>query len=194
MRSLRLLVAMADQPERERVVKTLSAEGCQVVGRTGDGLSAVRLSNSLRPDVAVVDSDLASRASPPIATALLEPKGPAVVLLSEPDQLGFAREFARRGASNCLIKPVTPDQLSLAVTAAAHTQERMHALLRRAETAERRLAERQVVEQAKALLMEQHQVDEATAYRYLRRLSMQSRRTLGDVAQLLLLNESLRSS
>lgn len=194
MRPVRLVVAVHHPEERTRLSAALTGPDRVVVGTTGNGPAAISLVRQLRPDVALVDCRLEGLDGLAAARQLLLDRCAAVVVMIQLHHLSRAYDLIELGAAGCLIKPCSPEQVGLAVLAAARRREEWLTLARRAETAERRLAERRHVERAKALLMEQENLSEEEAYRRLRQLSMRTRRTMGDVAHTLLLNASLRPS
>lgn len=191
---VRLVVAVQQPEERAYLSSALTGPDMRVLGETGNGQTALLLVSQLKPDVIVLDSDLEGLDGLNAARQLLQDQSVAVVMLVHHHHLAAARSLAETGAACCLIRPCSPQQLDLAVAAAARARAERLALLKRAQTAERRLADRQYVERAKALLMAQERISEEEAYVRLRHMSMKSRRSMGDVAHMLLLNHSLRST
>ncbi len=187
MLPLRLVVAMAGEEERQEISGHLVQFGCLVVGQTGDGVSVLNLNRSLQPDAIILGAHLSGLPAGKVVEQILSEHRTGLVMVVETDQVELARSWVGRGVSGCLLMPVNPGELLLAVEIAARQQAERLALTRRALTAERRLAERQLVERAKALLMEQEGITEHEAYRRLQRLSMESRSQLGSVAHTLLL-------
>lgn len=193
MQSVRVLVALEDQREREQTVAALRAANIPPVADTGDGQVAYELSRHLTPDLLILDAHLRVAKGERVVDKVRSTSDISLVLLSEPKGLSVLCEMARVEASACLLRPVQPEQIVLTALFAARQRAEIQALRKRAETAERRLADRKLVDRAKAALMEELQISEAEAYRHLRRLSMNSRKSLGEVAEMVLLDRSLRS-
>lgn len=193
MESVRVLVAVEDRRERKAIVAALKRANIPPLAETGDGLAAYELTRSLTPEVLILDTHLRRPNGFRVADELLSSPHTSLVLLAEPSGLPVLRTMVMGGAAACLLKPVDPEQLCLTVLAVGRQHRRLDALRKQVSTAQRRLAERQLVERAKASLMEELQISEADAYRHLRRLSMNSRKTLGEVARMVLLDRSLRS-
>lgn len=84
---------------------------------------------------------------------------------------------------HCAAEPVLAGALDVAVRRFSEQRELDRARI----TAEERLRHRQVVERAKGLLMASGSMTEEQAYRFIRRRSMDSGRSLGQVAEAILL-------
>ena len=193
MESVRIIVAVEDRQERRLVVEALERANIPVLAETWNGAAACELARSLTPEVLILDIQLRSPDGFRVADELLSLPHLSLILLAEPTGLPVLRSLALGGAAACLLKPVDPDQLGLTVLAVVCQRRQLNTLRRQADTAQRRLAERRLVERAKASLMEELRISEAEAYQRLRRLSMNSRRTLGEVAEMVLQDRSLRS-
>jgi len=193
MESVRIIVAVEDRQERRLVVEALERANIPVLAETWNGAAACELARSLTPEVLILDIQLRSPDGFRVADVLLSLPHLSLILLAEPTGLPVLRSLALGGAAACLLKPVDPDQLGLTVLAVVCQRRQLNTLRRQADTAQRRLAERRLVERAKASLMEELRISEAEAYQRLRRLSMNSRRTLGEVAEMVLQDRSLRS-
>lgn len=193
MQSVRVLVAVEDRQERDQVIVALKRANIPPLADTDDGTTALNLTRSLTPDMLVLDIQLRGPGGCRVADELLSSAHTSLILLSEPDGLPLLRTMALGGAAACLLKPVDPDQLGLTALAVLRQRKQMAVLQKQVDTAQRRLADRQLVERAKASLMEEYQLSEADAYRHLRRLSMNSRKTLGEVAEMVLMDRSLRA-
>lgn len=192
MERLRLVVACANGRDRTSMSEVLTRYGHIVVGEAGDGTSTLVLTRNVRPDVVLLGLDLPGEGGPAVARELLARNLAALVVLTDKQTLPCARNLVSAGVSGCLLKPVSPEGLAFTIAIAARKRNELTQLTQRAHIAERRLANRQLVEKAKGVLMQREGVCEDEAYGQLRRLSMQTRRDLGTVAQAVLMNESLR--
>lgn len=192
MNTVRLLVALEDRSERQRIVAALRAVNLRPVADTGDGQAAYELSRCLTPDLMILDAHLRVPRGGRMAETVLSSTDISLILLSDPEGLSLLHRLAQGGAAACLLRPVCPEQVALAALVAARHRREVQALRKRMETAERRLTDRRLVDRAKAVLMEELRINEAEAYHRLRRLSMNSRLPLGQVAEMVLMGRVLR--
>jgi len=86
-----------------------------VVGDGGDGLEAIALAGSLRPDVMLLDIRMPEMDGLGAARRILADDGPRVLMLSTFDTDDYVYEALRIGASGFLLKDAPADQLITAV-------------------------------------------------------------------------------
>jgi len=97
-----------------------SAPDLEVVGEAGDGLEAIELARSQRPDVVLMDIRM------PVLDGLAatrelagDPEGPRIIILTTFDIDEYVFEALRAGASGFLLKDTEPDELLQAVRVVA---------------------------------------------------------------------------
>jgi two-component system response regulator DegU len=118
--AIRLMLADDHRMLREGLRRSLSDEGFDVVGEASDGDEAVRLADSVRPDVILMDVTM-----PDVdgveATRRIHQQHPEiriVMLTMHADQSVIA-EALRAGASGYLVKDCSTDEIADAVRLAA---------------------------------------------------------------------------
>ena len=177
---------MVDDHVRSRLglAAAVAQAGGAVVGECGSAEAAPGLIATMRPDVAIFavglgDGDGISAAR----TAMATTPCPIVLFSSHRDDR-FVRRAVEAGVMGFLLKPLRAEEVSpvldLAVARFTDIQE-----LRRT------LASRKLIEKAKGLLMQRRGLTEDEAFRLLRTTAMNQRRPMGEVAQAVLLAESL---
>ncbi len=107
---------------------------------------------------------------------------------TDPDVAGRAVEA---GVLGFLAKPLRHEELGPALDLAVSRFRELEAVRRENEQLKKKLESRKLVDRAKALLIQRGGLSEAEAYRRLQKTAMDPRRTMGDVAQALLLTEEL---
>jgi two-component system, response regulator PdtaR len=187
----RILIADDEPLIRMNLRETLQEQGYLVVGEVGDGQSAVNLTRQLRPDLALLDIKMPNLDGIAAARIIVEEALAPVLLVtaySSRELVGQAREA---GVLGYLIKPVREAELMplIEVTLArwgeqASRRKELIQLKDRIET-------RKLVERAKGALMDQQGLSEADAFRKIQQLAMNSRKTMREVAQAILLTQQL---
>ncbi len=164
----------------------LEEEGFEVVAEAGDGETAVALVETHRPDLVVMDVKMPRldgiSAAERIAAARLAP----VVMLTAFSQRELVERARQAGAMAYLVKPFGKADLMPAVELALSRYDELMTLEREVLDLRERLATRTLVERAKGVLQTRHGLDEAAAYRWVQRTSMDRRMSMREVAELVL--------
>src|SRR5437016_1409290 len=124
-RKLRVLVAEDSPVARQLIVYILNGDPeLQVVGEARDGIEAVELTPSLRPDVIVMDIMMPGLNGLEAARTIMAEMPTPIVLVSaayEPDDVKLSFEALEAGALTVLAKPPGPGAPSFAENAATLT-------------------------------------------------------------------------
>ena len=164
----------------------LEEEGFEVVAEAGDGETAVALVETHRPDLVVMDVKMPRldgiSAAERSAAARLAP----VVMLTAFSQRELVERARQAGAMAYLVKPFGKADLMPAVELALSRYDELVTLEREVLDLRERLATRTLVERAKGVLQARHGLDEAAAYRWVQRTSMDRRMSMREVAELVL--------
>jgi response regulator NasT len=164
----------------------LEEEGYIVVGEAADGETAVSLTESLRPDLVILDVKMpvldGITAAERIAAEHLAP----VVILTAFSQRELVERARDAGAMAYLVKPFTKADLVPAIEIAASRFQEITALESEVETLRDRLEVRKLLDRAKGLLQAERGMTEAEAFRWIQKSSMDRRLTMRAVAAELL--------
>jgi two-component system, response regulator PdtaR len=187
----RILIADDEPLIRMNLRETLQDQGYIVVGEVGDGQSAVNLTRQLRPDLALLDIKMPHLDGIAAARAIIAEAMAPVLLLTAYSSRELVAQAREAGVLGYLIKPVREAELMplIEVTLARWSEQAS----RRKELAQLkdRIETRKLVERAKGALMDQQGLSEADAFRKIQQLAMNSRKTMREVAQAILLTQQL---
>ena len=168
----------------------LEEEGFTVVAEAGDGETAVALVEEHRPDLVVLDVKMPRMdgitAAERIATARLAP----VVMLTAFSQRELVERARAAGAMAYLVKPFGKADLLPAVEMAMSRFDELVTLEAEVVDLRDRLETRKLVDRAKGILQARYGLDEAAAYRWVQRTSMDRRMTMRQVAELVVTDEA----
>jgi hypothetical protein len=120
----------------------------------------------------------------------LAAQAPLVVIGREGVDRGVIEGVTGAGAFGFIVPPYGDIQLAAAVEIAAARGRELALLKREVDLAAARLAARKLVDRAKALLMARQQISEEEAFRQIQRQSMATRKSMGEIARLLILTFS----
>jgi len=184
---LRVLVADDDPIIRLDLKQMLANLGYEVVAEAGDGNEAVLLARSVKPDVCVLDVRMPERDGiSAVAELVAEGISAAIVLTAYNDQ-ELVQKATDAGAFAYLIKPFKPQDLPPAIEVAVSRFRQTQALHKQVKELNQRLEARRVIEKAKGVLMRRQGISEEEAYKRIRQRSMETRRSMREVAEAILM-------
>ncbi len=190
-RSLRLLIADPDFGQRRSLRVALESAGYRVVRMVSDGLAAVEAARRLRPDVVIAEIELPCLSGIHVAQILnAEHVAPVIALTTVEDPVQV-RLAAMAGIQSYLLKPIRAIALAPTVEIVHAHWQRLRARERHVQWMQNKESAREAIDLAKQSLMEHDQLSEAEAYRFLRSRSMRLRRSMGEVAEAILINRSV---
>ncbi len=185
----RVVIAEDEALIRLDLREMLEEEGYVVVGEAGDGEQAVALAEEHRPDLVVMDVKMPRldgiSAAERVASARIAP----VVMLTAFSQRELVDRAREAGAMAYLVKPFTKADLLPAIEMAMSRYDELMALEREVGDLRERLGTRKLVDRAKGLLQLRYGLDEAGAYRWVQRTSMDRRMTMRQVAEFVIEQE-----
>jgi two-component system, response regulator PdtaR len=180
---VRILVAEDETIIRLDLVEMLSRAGLEVVAEARDGLEAVALARSERPDLAVLDVKMPRLDGIEAARRILDERPIPIVMLTAYGQDELVSRAVEAGVFGYLVKPFRESDLLPALRTARARHEELAAIREQAESLAEALAARKVIERAKGLLMEREGLSEQDAFARLRKASQVSGRPLQVVAE-----------
>ena len=187
----RLLIADDEPLIRMNLRESLQEQGYLVVGETGDGQSAVNLTRQLRPDLVLLDVKTPNMDGLAAATLIAEELLAPVLLLTAYSSRELVDAARAAGVLGYLVKPVRDTDLMplIEVTLARWSEQsgRRRELVQLRD----RLETRKLVDRAKGYLMDHQGLSESEAFHKIQQLAMNSRKTMREVAQAILLAQQI---
>jgi len=188
----RIVIAEDEALARLDLGQMLENLGHEVVGQAGDGETAVELARELKPDLVIMDIKMPGEIDGLGAAATLaeERVAPALLLsaYSDREYIDRAREA---GVMGYLVKPYNENQLSPAIEVALARFADFLQLQKDLGNAQETLMTRKIVERAKGVLMDTAGLKESEAFHRIQRLSMNSRKSMREVAEAILLTHGI---
>ena len=180
---MRVLV-VDESPERAELLRdALERAGHEVTATLSSPLALLKPIDELAPDVIVIDMDSPSRDVLEHLVSVSRHTPRPVVMFSQDDAPETIRAATRAGVSAYVVDGLDRNRIKSIIDAAVARFEDFQALRMQLAEAELKLSERKVVERAKGLLMKSRGLDEETAYLALRKMAMDRKLKLVEVAQ-----------
>ena len=187
MTGTRLLIAEDEVISRMDLREMLENLGYTVVGEAGDGLAAVNLARTLKPDLVLMDIKMPELDGIQAAQTLSQEHLTPVLLLTAYSDREFVDRAVDAGVMGYLVKPFAEAQLKPAIEVALERWREVRQIREDLAQTQETLETRKLVERAKGVLMDSQNLKEAEAFRRIQRLSMNSRKSMREVAEAILL-------
>jgi response regulator NasT len=178
----RVLIAEDAALIRLDLAEMLVEEGYDVVGEAGDGETAVRLAEELKPDLVILDIKMPIMDGLAAAERIAEGRIAPVVILTAFSQRDLVERARAAGAMAYLVKPFQKTDLVPAIEIALSRFAEVSALESEVASLTDRLETRKAVERAKGALMAQYSMTEPQAFKWIQRTAMDHRMTMREVA------------
>jgi response regulator NasT len=187
----RIIIADDESLIRLDLREMLISLNYDVIAEVGDGRAAVDLAKKLRPDLVIMDIKMPEVDGIAAAEELTREKiAPVVLLTAYSDQVLVARA-REAGVVGYIVKPFRETELMPVIEVAMARFDEFTSLEQELGDMKEALESRKVVERAKGVLMEVHGLRESEAFHRIRRTSMDSRKSMKEVAEAILLTHEM---
>ena len=180
---MRVLIAEDETIIRLDLRDLLERAGLEVCAEARDGIEAVELARTERPDLAIMDVKMPRLDGIDAARRILEERPIPIVMLTAYGQNELVSRAVEVGVFGYLVKPFREADLLPAIGTARARHDELVALREEADSLAEALAARKTIERAKGLLMEKEGLTEQDAFARLRKASQLSGRPLKVVAE-----------
>ncbi len=183
----RVVIADDESIIRMDLKEMLNGLGYQVVGEAGDGRQAIQMARELKPDLVIMDIKMPEMDGIQAARVLTEEKIAPVLLLTAYSQQELVSGAREAGVVGYIVKPFRQDELMPAIEVALSRFREFRELEKEMGDLKETLEARKVIERAKGVLMDQYGLKEADAFRRIQKLSMDTRKSMREIAEAILL-------
>jgi len=184
--SLRVVVAEDEALIRLDLVEMLTESGYEVVGQAGDGEAAIVITEKEKPDLVVMDVKMPKLDGISAAERIANQRIAPVVILTAFSQRDLVERARDAGAMAYLTKPFTIDDLMPAIELAVSRFQEIKQLDAEVADLQDQLKARKLIEKAKGILMKNLKISEPEAFKWMQKTAMDKRRSMTDVAQLVM--------
>jgi two-component system, response regulator PdtaR len=192
-RRTRIVIADDESIIRMDLREILTQLGYDVVGEAADGRAAVELTEKLRPDLVILDIKMPGIDGIDAAEQISSTGIAPVVLLTAYSEQSLVGRAKQAGVTGYLVKPFRESELMPAVELALARFRNLRELQSEVGDLKEALESRKLVERAKGILMEVHGLSESEAFNRIRRTSMDTRKSMREVADAILLTHQVET-
>ncbi|WP_251442863.1 ANTAR domain-containing response regulator [Veillonella intestinalis] len=184
------IVIVDDEPITRLDIKDILTEaGYEVSGEAADGFEAVEVCRKVRPDLVLMDIQMPVLDGLKAAKKIAQDKlAKSIVFLTAYGDFENTEKAKKIGATGYLIKPIDEKSLIPTIEMAIAKGQHTETLEQEIEDLKTRLEERKIIERAKGILSQEFNISEEEAYKKLRRLSMDRRAKMSEIAELIIMD------
>jgi response regulator NasT len=179
----RVVIAEDEALIRLDLKEMLEEDGYVVAGEASDGEAAVKLTESLRPDLVIMDIKMPGLDGISAAERIAAERLAPVVILTAFSQRDLVMRARDAGAMAFLVKPFTKADLVPAIEIAVSRFQELSALESEVSGLKERLEVRKLLDRAKGVLQAERGMNEAEAFRWIQKSSMDRRMTMRAMAE-----------
>ena len=182
-RRMRVLVVDESAERAEMLRAAMKLAGYEVTASLSSPLALLATIEKVQPDVIVIDTESPSRDVLEHLVVMSQHTPRPVVMFSADGAPETIRAATRAGVSAYVVDGLDKDRIRAIVDAAVARFDEMQSLRAQLAEANQKLSDRKLVERAKGLLMKSRSLDEDAAYALLRKMAMDRKLKLSELAQ-----------
>jgi len=183
------IVIVDDEPVTKMdLCELLEEAGYNVVGQASNGFEAIVQCEKHHPDLVIMDIKM------PVLDGLKASKKimhdqtvGGILLLTAFCDKDFIEQAKKVGALGYLVKPLDEKSFIPTVEMCISRARDIRSLDKQVKKVSKELEDRKYIDRAKGFLMKERDLDEQEAYSLLRKMSMDGRTTLGEIARTILI-------
>lgn len=183
------ILLVDDEPLLRMDIKDiLEDRGYEIIGEACDGFEAVEMCKKYKPDLVIMDIDM------PILDGIKAGKiinkeniAGGILLLTSFDDKEYIEKAKSIGAYGYLVKPASEKSLIPTIEMCLSKVNEFEKMKNDLEKINSKLNERKLVERAKGILIREFKISEDEAYTRIRKLSMDKRTTMMEIAKMIII-------
>lgn len=189
---IRVVIADDDIITRMDLKERLVERGYMVVGEASDGIEAIEQCRLKEPDLTLMDIKMPLLNGLDAAKTIYDENlSDCIVMITAYSDKNLVDIAGDIGVMGYIVKPFRDNALFPAIEIALKRCEEMTILKCEMEESNRRLNNRIVVDKAKGILMQRKGMTEESAYQYIRNMSMDKRKSMKDVAEMIIMSNEI---
>ena len=187
----RVLLIDDHSPSRTLLARVLNEEGFTIVGQGSSGESSLSLVRRTKPDVVFLAVGLVEMDGIRAARRIMDQSPVPIVLVTNHYEQETVERAIAAGIAAYLIKPLRREELRPCIELAVSRHGEIRALKRQNEDLKHAMEVRKDIERAKGILMKSRGLSEADAFALLQKRSMNTRKSMAEIARAVILTEDL---
>jgi response regulator NasT len=180
--ALRVLLVDDGSVDLSALRNELARLGCEVVGVVDAAVELAREVEARSPDAIIINSESPQRDTLEHIAAMSQAAPRPIVMFTDDPDTGVMQRAIRAGVSSYVVSGLQPERLMPILQVAIARFEAEASLRAELAATREQLADRKQVEKAKGILMFERGLNEDDAFAQLRKMAMDRKLKLGDMA------------
>ena len=180
--ALRVLLVDDGSVDLASLRDELARLGCEVVGVVDAAVELAREVETRSPDAIIINSESPQRDTLEHIAAMSQAAPRPIVMFTDDPDTGVMQRAIRAGVSSYVVSGLQPERLMPIMQVAIARFEAEAGLRAELAATREQLADRKRIEKAKGILMSERKLTEDDAFALLRKMAMDRKLRLGEIA------------
>ena len=163
--------------------RALTDAGYEIIARVEHGVNLLERVDEVKPDVIIIDMEMPDRDTLEQLHTIHKDQPRPIVMFADNSESDVIEAAVKAGVSAYVVDGLNPERVKPIMDVAIARFREFQALREELEQTKSTLADRKVIDKAKGIIMKQRGMDEAEAYKSLRKMAMDSNKRISEIAK-----------
>ena len=163
--------------------RALTDAGYEIIARVEHGVNLLERVEEVKPDVIIIDMEMPDRDTLEQLHTIHKDQPRPIVMFADNSESDVIEAAVKAGVSAYVVDGLNPERVKPIMDVAIARFREFQALREELEQTKSTLADRKVIDKAKGIIMKQRGMDEAEAYKSLRKMAMDSNKRISEIAK-----------
>ena len=163
--------------------RALTDAGYEIIARVEHGMNLLERVEEVKPDVIIIDMEMPDRDTLEQLHTIHKDQPRPIVMFADNSESDVIEAAVKAGVSAYVVDGLNPERVKPIMDVAIARFREFQALREELEQTKSTLADRKVIDKAKGIIMKQRGMDEAEAYKSLRKMAMDSNKRISEIAK-----------
>ena len=163
--------------------RALTDAGYEIIARVEHGVNLLERVNEVKPDVIIIDMEMPDRDTLEQLYTINQDQPRPIVMFADNSESDVIEAAVKAGVSAYVVDGLNTERVKPIMDVAIARFREFQALREELEQTKSTLADRKLIDKAKGIIMKQRGMDEAEAYKSLRKMAMDSNKRISEIAK-----------
>ena len=163
--------------------RALTDAGYEIIARVEHGVNLLERVNEVKPDVIIIDMEMPDRDTLEQLYTINQDQPRPIVMFADNSESDVIEAAVKAGVSAYVVDGLNTERVKPIMDVAIARFREFQALREELEQTKTTLADRKLIDKAKGIIMKQRGMDEAEAYKSLRKMAMDSNKRISEIAK-----------